>query len=95
MTYGVSRTNPAPIFVVAVVAISALGNRFAGAIAALPSACWFDCFLTRPYRRFTHRWRAAAPGILSIAALGAVLLPVCAGRRAGCPPAVRDASTSR
>ncbi|MFB7269088.1 DUF4118 domain-containing protein [Streptomyces sp. NPDC056244] len=46
-------TNLALILVVAVVAVSALGNRVAGAVAALSSAVWFDFFLTRPFERFT------------------------------------------
>ncbi|GAA3378520.1 hypothetical protein GCM10020367_58350 [Streptomyces sannanensis] len=49
----VSNTNMALILVVAVVAVAAIGNRFAGALAALSAAAWFDFFLTRPYQRFT------------------------------------------
>ncbi|MEU0398417.1 hypothetical protein ABZ208_37895 [Streptomyces sp. NPDC006208] len=37
---GMSGTNQALILVVAVVAVSAIGNRFAGALAALSSAAW-------------------------------------------------------
>ena len=39
------------LLVVAVVAVACLGNRFAGALAALSAAVWFDYFFTRPYDR--------------------------------------------
>ncbi|MEU2864603.1 DUF4118 domain-containing protein [Streptomyces mirabilis] len=48
-----SNTNAALILVVMVVAVAAVGNRVAGAVAALSAAAWFDFFLTRPYERFT------------------------------------------
>ncbi|MFG2550081.1 DUF4118 domain-containing protein [Streptomyces sp. NPDC048581] len=48
-----SNTNAALILVVVVVAVAAVGNRAAGALAALSAAAWFDFFLTRPYQRFT------------------------------------------
>ncbi|MFK4227160.1 DUF4118 domain-containing protein [Streptomyces sp. NPDC019890] len=41
------------ILVVVVVAVAAIGNRTAGALAALSAAAWFDFFLTRPYQQFT------------------------------------------
>ncbi|MEV7852097.1 DUF4118 domain-containing protein [Streptomyces sp. NPDC088183] len=46
-------TNSALILVVVVVAVAAIGNRVAGALAALSAAVWFDFFLTAPYERFT------------------------------------------
>jgi len=49
----VSSTDIALILVVVIVAVSALGNRLAGAIAALSAAVWFDFFITRPYERFS------------------------------------------
>ncbi|MCX5342459.1 DUF4118 domain-containing protein [Streptomyces atratus] len=48
-----SGTNLALLLVVVVVAVSAIGNRWAGAVAALSSAAWFDFFLTQPYQRFS------------------------------------------
>ncbi|MFJ5223214.1 DUF4118 domain-containing protein [Streptomyces sp. NPDC088400] len=45
-------TNLALILVVVVVAVAAIGNRLAGALAALSSAVWFDFFLARPFERF-------------------------------------------
>lgn len=46
-------TNVALLLVVAVVAVACLGNRLAGALAALSAAVWFDYFFTRPYERLT------------------------------------------
>jgi hypothetical protein len=46
-------TNVALLLVVAVVAVAALGNRIAGALAAVSAAVWFDFFFTQPYERFT------------------------------------------
>ena len=48
-----SNTNVALLLVVTVVAVAALGNRVAGALAAVSAAAWFDFFFTRPFERFT------------------------------------------
>jgi hypothetical protein len=48
-----SNTNVALLLVVVVVAVSAIGNRWAGALAAVGAAVWFDFFFTVPYERFT------------------------------------------
>jgi hypothetical protein len=48
-------TNVALLLVVVVVAVAAVGNRLAGAIAAVGAAVWFDFFFTLPYERFTIR----------------------------------------
>jgi hypothetical protein len=50
-----SNTNVALLLVVVIVAVSAIGNRAAGALAAVGSAVWFDFFFTLPYYRFTIR----------------------------------------
>ena len=47
-----SNTNVALVLVVAVVAVAAIGNRLAGALAAVSAAAWFDFFFTVPYYRF-------------------------------------------
>ena len=56
-------TNVALLLVVAVVAVAALGNRIAGALAAVSAAAWFDFFFTQPYERFTigHSSRSPTP----------------------------------
>ena len=48
-------TNVALLLVVAVVGVAAIGNRAAGALAAVSAAAWFDFFFTLPYYRFTIR----------------------------------------
>ena len=50
-----SNTNVALLLVVVIVGVSAIGNRAAGALAAVGSAVWFDFFFTLPYYRFTIR----------------------------------------
>ncbi len=49
----VSNTDIALVLVVVVVAVSALGSRLAGAVAALSAAVWFDFFFTKPYETFS------------------------------------------
>jgi hypothetical protein len=50
-----SNTNVALLLVVVVVAVAAIGNRAAGALAAVLAFAWFDFFFTLPYYRFTIR----------------------------------------
>jgi hypothetical protein len=50
-----SNTNVALLLVVVIVGVSAIGNRAAGALAAVGSAVWFDFFFTLPYYRLTIR----------------------------------------
>ena len=50
-----SNTNVALLLVVVVVGVAAIGNRVAGAVAAVWAALWFDFFFTVPYYRFTIR----------------------------------------
>jgi hypothetical protein len=53
-----SNTNAALLLVVVIVGVSAIGNRMAGALAAVWAAVWFDFFFTLPYYRFTIRHSA-------------------------------------
>ena len=50
-----SNTNVALLLVMVVVAVAAMGNRVAGALAAVWAAIWFDFFFTLPYYQFTIR----------------------------------------
>jgi len=50
-----SNTNVALLLVVVVVAVAAIGNRIAGALAAVSAFAWFDFFFTLPYYRFSIR----------------------------------------
>jgi hypothetical protein len=49
----VARTNAALVLVVVVVAVAALGNRAAGAVAAVSAGACFDFLLTRPFQSFS------------------------------------------
>ena len=60
-----SNTNVALLLVVIVVAVAAIGNRLAGAVAAVSAAAWFDFFFTRPYQRFIiHSWADITTAVL-------------------------------
>ncbi|MFD6530580.1 DUF4118 domain-containing protein [Streptomyces sp. NPDC060184] len=48
----ITNTNAALLLVVVVGAVAALGNRLAGAVAALSSAAWFDFFHAEPFESF-------------------------------------------
>jgi K+-sensing histidine kinase KdpD len=48
-------TNVALLLVVVIVAVAVIGNRIAGALAAVWAAVCFDFFFTVPYERFTIR----------------------------------------
>lgn len=50
-----SNTNVALVLVVIVVAVAAIGNRVAGALAAVSAFAWFDFFFTQPYGGFAIR----------------------------------------
>ena len=54
----VANTNAALGLVLLVVAAASTGIRWAGIVAALSSAAWFDFFLTEPYNQFTIADRA-------------------------------------
>src|SRR5258708_720731 len=56
-----SNTNVALVLVVAVVAVAAIGNRMAGALAAVSAFAWVDLFFTLPYYRFTIPRSAHVP----------------------------------
>jgi Domain of unknown function (DUF4118) len=53
-----SNTNVALMLVVVVVGVAAIGNRVAGALAAVSAAACFDFFFTLPYYRITIRGSA-------------------------------------
>lgn len=53
----IDNTNVALVLVVVVVAVSTLGRRVAGFLAAVSSAIWFDFFHTRPFYSFAIKSR--------------------------------------
>jgi hypothetical protein len=77
-----SNANVALLLVVIVVAVAAIGNRFAGALAAVSAAAWFDFFYTRPYERFAiHSSADVTTAILLLAVGLAVSLLAARARR--------------
>ncbi len=76
-----SNTNVALLLVVVVVAVAAIGNRIAGALAAVSAAAWFDFFFTRPYERFTIRGSADITTALLLLTVGLAVSQLAARAR--------------
>ena len=76
-----SNTNVALLLVVVVVAVAAMGNRAAGALAALGAAAWFDFFFTVPYQRFTIRSSADVTTFILLLAVGVTVSQLAARAR--------------
>jgi Domain of unknown function (DUF4118) len=76
-----SNTNVALLLVVIVVAVAAIGNRLAGAVAAVSAAAWFDFFFTRPYERFTIRGSADITTAVLLLAVGLAVSQLAARAR--------------
>lgn len=76
-----SNTNAALVLVVVVVAVAAIGNRLAGALAALSAAVWFDFFLTVPYERFTITRSADVTTAVLLLAVGLAVSQLAARAR--------------
>jgi len=76
-----SNTNVALLLVVAVVAVAAIGNRAAGALAAVGAAAWFDFFFTVPYQRFTIRNSSDVTTFILLLAVGVAVSQLAAHAR--------------
>jgi K+-sensing histidine kinase KdpD len=74
-------TNVALLLVVVVVAVAALGNRAAGALAAVGAAVWFDFFFTVPYERFTIRSAADVTTFILLLVVGVAVSQLAAYAR--------------
>ena len=74
-------TNVALLLVVVVVAVACLGNRLAGALAALSAAVWFDFFFTLPYDRLTIRHSADVTTFVLLLVVGVVVSQLAARAR--------------
>jgi len=86
-----SNTNVALLLVVAVVAISCLGNRFAGALAAVSAAVWFDFFFTVPYDRLTIGRSADVTTFVLLLVVGVAVSQIAAWARRLSAVTVADA----
>jgi hypothetical protein len=76
-----SNTNVALLLVVVVVAVSAIGNRVAGAVAAVGAAVWFDFFFTVPYERFTISHSADVTTFILLFVVGVAVSQLAARAR--------------
>ncbi len=76
-----SNTNVALLLVVAVVAIACLGNRLAGALAAVSAAVWFDFFYTVPYDRLSISRSADVTTFVLLLAAGVAVSQLAARAR--------------
>ncbi len=76
-----SNTNVALLLVVVVVAVSGIGNRWAGALAAVGAAVWFDFFFTVPYERFTISRSADLTTFILLFAVGVAVSQLAARAR--------------
>ena len=83
-------TNVA-LLVVVVVAVAAIGNRAAGAIAAIGAAVWFDFFFTLPYERFTIRSSADVTTFVLLLVAGVLVSQLAAYARRLKVVAITDA----
>ncbi|MFE5945346.1 DUF4118 domain-containing protein [Streptomyces sp. NPDC056480] len=88
----VTHTNLALLLVVVVVAVSAFGNRFAGALAALSAAAWFDFFHTEPYGSFHIEDRADVETAVLLLVVGLIVSQLAAHARTMRRVAVTDAT---
>ncbi|MFE6038997.1 DUF4118 domain-containing protein [Streptomyces sp. NPDC056452] len=77
----VTPTNLALLLVAVVVAVSAFGNRFAGALAALSAAAWFDFFHTEPYQSFHIQDRADIETAVLLLVVGLIVSQLAARAR--------------
>ncbi|MFE5715580.1 DUF4118 domain-containing protein [Streptomyces sp. NPDC056501] len=75
-----------------VVAVSAFGNRFAGALAALSAAAWFDFFHTEPYQSFHIEDRADIETAVLLLVVGLIVSQLAARARTMKRVAVTDAT---
>jgi len=74
-------TNVALLLVVVVVAVAAIGNRVAGALAAVGAAAWFDFFFTVPYERFTISTSSDVTTFVLLLAVGVAVSQLAARAR--------------
>ncbi|WP_432016654.1 DUF4118 domain-containing protein [Streptomyces hydrogenans] len=87
----VAHTNLALLLVVVVVAVSAFGNRFAGTLAALSVAAWFDFFHTEPYQSFHIEDRADIETAVLLLVVGLIVSQLAARARTMKRVAITDA----
>src|SRR5664280_168813 len=78
-----SFTNAASalLFIIVVVAVAVVGNRFTGFVASIGAALWFDFFLTRPYEKFAINQRSDIQTTVCIVVVGFIVTELAARNR--------------
>ena len=69
------------VLVLVVVAVGSFGSRFAGVLAALSAAAWFDFFLTKPYETFNITYRPDLQTEISLLVVGLAITEIAARSR--------------
>jgi K+-sensing histidine kinase KdpD len=86
-----SNTNVALLLVIIVVAVAAIGDRMAGALAAISAFAWFDFFFTLPYERFTIRSSSDVTTAILLLLVGLIVSQLAARARRLRVVAITDA----
>jgi hypothetical protein len=76
-----ANTAAALVLVAFIFAVAVVGNRFAGVVASVSSALWFDFFLTRPYDRFAISHRPDIETTISLLVVGVMVSELAARSR--------------
>ena len=80
------------VLVLVVVAVGSFGSRFAGLVAALSAAAWFDFFLTKPYETFQQSPSRPRPRTeISLLVVGLAVAEIAARSRANREEASEEA----
>jgi K+-sensing histidine kinase KdpD len=79
------------VLVLVVVAVGSFGSRFAGVLAALSAAAWFDFFLTRPYETFNITSRPDLQTEIGLLVVGLAVTEIAARSRANRQEASQEA----
>jgi len=69
------------VLVLVVVGVASFGNRFAGGLAAVSAALWFDFFLVKPYGKFTITHRPDLETTISLLVVGLAITEIAARSR--------------
>jgi K+-sensing histidine kinase KdpD len=69
------------VFVAVIVALAVGGNRFAGFVASVSSALWYDFYLTKPYDRLVISQRPDIETTICLLVVGAVVSELAARHR--------------
>jgi K+-sensing histidine kinase KdpD len=74
-------TAAALVLVAVIVAVAVLGTRFAGYVASISAALWFDFFLTKPYERFVISHRPDVETTVALFVVGVIVTELAARSR--------------